>query len=180
MPKHGKIVRLLALGAVACLISGCTTETRDGDTTSFSFALWVPGLVILSGALVFLVGLLVRNKSSRWGWGLMIVGPFVLLVLAPGLFLDKATVNQDRFTLRTGIWFAPSNYEVHFPDLAQIELVEEERTTRRGPKTSYFLLCHRKKGDSLKVHVGDLMKAGAADKILQTAKELGIPILGQQ
>jgi hypothetical protein len=177
MSNHSRfaVVLILAFAAV-CLIPGCTTEKVDGDTTVFSFVLWVPLIVLLAGVIAFFAGVLMRRNSARWGWGLMIFGPILCLLLAPGLFLDKATVNQDRFTLRTGFWFAPTIHDVRFADLSGIDLIAEERASRRGRRTSYFLLCHRKSGQSEKVPVGDLMKRGAAAKILETAKQLGVPI----
>ena len=107
----------------------------------------------------------------------MILGPLACLVLAPGMFLDKVTVNPERFTLHTGFWFAPTLHEVRFADLSRVDLIAEEKASRRGTRMSYYLLCHRKSGASEKVPVGDLMKRGAAAKILQTAKAQGVPVV---
>lgn len=166
------ILRCLAIALLAGLLSGCTTEYRDGETTVFTFAWYIPTLVILGGIVALLVGLVIVRKGGKWGWALIILGPLAAVVLGPGLVQDKVTINQSGFTLRTGFWFAPTLYEVRFKDVTGMQLISE--SGRRGRK-SYYILCLTRSG-SQKVPEGDLMRNGPSDRILEMAAELGIPI----
>lgn len=177
MPSHSQLVRWTTpFVGMLCIINGCTVESQSGDTTIYSFALWLPGIVLLGSVTAFFAGLAIRRESPYWGWLLIVVSAVACVLFAPNLFLDKATVNKDRFTLRTGFWFAPTVHDVRFADLSQIELVGEERMTRHGKKTSYYLVCYRKSGGSEKVPVGDLMKRGPSARILSTAREQGVSV----
>ncbi|MEW5977630.1 MAG: hypothetical protein AB1898_17690 [Acidobacteriota bacterium] len=165
---------LLALGIT---LAGCVVEVRDGDTAVFTFATWVPGLVLSFGSVFCLAGLAIRRKSVLWGTGLAIAGLIVLLLLAPGSFLDRSTVSPSRFTLQTGFWFAPTTFDVPFADLSSIEVVAEEETDARGVTSkSRYLVCHHKSGASQKIPLGDLMNAGAKARILERAREQGVPV----
>jgi hypothetical protein len=119
------------------------------------------------------------RKRSNLGWVLIIGGPLALAILVPAFFLDRVTVNPERFRLVTGFWFAPTVHDVRFDDLSAIEVIGEERHTRSGTRMSYYLLCHRKTGGAEKVPVGDLMKQGATDRILQVARGKGIHVANQ-
>ncbi len=177
MFRRSSALLTILLCALACAVSGCVNASRDGDTMVFTFAAWVPGLVFVAGAVALAAGIALRSKATGWAWVLMIGGPLASLVFAPGLYSDKATVDKEHFTLRTGFWFAPTVHDVSFSELSRIELTGESRMTRRGRRTSYYLLCHRKTGGSEKVPVGDLMKQGAAAAILGQAEELGISVI---
>lgn len=170
--------RLLApLAAVALLTAGCVTESRDGDTTVVAFAPWVGLLAILGGLAAVPVGLLARRWKPFLGWALVVLGPVGLVVLAPGLFLDRVTVSPEKFTLWTGFWFSPTVHEVRYDGLSEVAITAEERTGRRGRKSvSYYLEC-RGKGGAQKVPVGDLMKEGGLKHILDMADRKDIPIV---
>ena len=169
----------ILFACVLCATNGCVKETLDGDTSVFAFEWWVPWTVLFGGIVGFVAAVLIRNWASRWGWGLMIVAPLIMAFIVPGLFIDHVSVNDQRFTLHTGFWFMPTVHEVPFAELSQIDLTQEERKTRRGTSTSYYLVCHRKSGGIDKVPVGDLMKRGPAEKIISIANAHGIPIVGQ-
>src|SRR5579859_7003828 len=96
------LVRAAVLFALACAISGCATtyETQDADATVFRWHLWVPLLAIAGGIVCVFLGLLLRHWSARLSMTLVFLGPLACIVLAPGLFKDKVTVNQEGFTLR--------------------------------------------------------------------------------
>ena len=172
-----RVLLTAGLLTIICVISGCTTETHEDDTTSFTFAPWVPVLVLLPGGAAFLVGILMRRKFALWGWVIMGLSAIACGVLAPALVFDKVTVNKDRFTLNTGFWFAPTLHDVTFADLSKIEVIAEQRKSRSGTSTSYYLVCYSLTGDLAKVPVGDLMKKGAAVLILRTAEDQGITVV---
>ena len=163
---------LLALAALA--FTGCTTERVDGDTTIFTFAWWLPMLILVGGGVSLGAGALLRE--NRYGWVLMIGGPIAAIFFAPSLWSDKVTLDHQHFTQRTGIWFMPRFQDVRFDDLASIDLTAETRRTRRGRSTSYYMVCHRKAGEDAKIPINDLMKGGAAKKIIAEAAHHGITI----
>lgn len=174
-PRRSTVSRL-TVAAILGASCGCAEERVVGDTTVFTFALWVPALVFLACVVATVAGWFLRKKSTRWGWILLIAGPLAGAVVAPGLLLDKVTVNDERFTLHTGFWFAPTAHQVRYGDLSVIEFMAEERRSRRGKRTSYYLLCHKKSGETERVPVGTLMQEGAVIKILDKAVERGVPV----
>jgi hypothetical protein len=177
------------LGAICvlCATWGDTTDSQEGDATAFHYPYWTPGLVLLGGIAAFLTGLLLRKMIPRWGWVLrlgwmlMIVGPVACAVLAPSLLMQKVAVNNEGFSIRRGIWFAPTVQTVRYGDLRGIEMVAETHRDRYGRLfTTYNLICHRKTGGSEIVPGGTLVKeGGAAYMIVQTAGAQGIPISGK-
>lgn len=176
-PRPNPFLRTVILAVLSCALGGCVTEVRQGDTSTFSFALWFPALVFLGSVAALVGGWFLRRKSARWGWALMLAAVLAGLLFAPGLFLDRATVSPEGFTLRTGFWFAPTRHEARFADLARIRLYAKERQTRRGRRTDVSLLCSRKTGGIAVVPVGDLMKRGPVEKILDLAEERGIEVV---
>ncbi len=162
MPRYR---RLLTLAVVAITLSaaGCTDTRTDGGTTTITFAWWVPVLAGLGGVLAVAVGLLVRRRTW-WGWALVVGGPVVAVVVGPGLALDQVVVGPDTFTLRTGFWFDPTIHEVQFADLRAVTATAEEKRGRRGSKTiSYYFLCAKHSGGTVKIPLGDLMKEGGIE-----------------
>jgi hypothetical protein len=166
-----------AVALCLVLVASCTTETRQGDTTVFAFALWIPALVLLVGLLAFVIGLILRRRAAGYSWPLMIMGLSACVILVPGLFLDGATINQDRFTLHTGLWFAPVAHEVHFKELTSIELTRETTRSGQGTNTTEYIVCNFKSGGSEKIPVGDLMRSGPTARTLQVARKQGIPVI---
>ena len=175
-----RAVSVIVPCAVACLISGCTKESQEGDTTIFTYAAWVPGVVLGGGILGTVAGVLIRKSIARLGWALIIGGPVAAFIFAPGLYSDKIAVSHDRFTMRTGFWFAPTVHELQLGDVAHVELTSEKRVGRRGTSTSYFMQCFRKAGNMEKVPINDLMKQGPLDKVLEIMNARGIPIVDRR
>ena len=178
MPSRSVRSMLSVLGGCLLLcLSGCVTETQSGDTSTFTFALWVSGSILLGGLAAMVGGWFLRTRSERWGWGLMIGGLLAVAIFAPTMFSDKATVSPELFTLRTGFFFAPTRHEVRFADVARMDLTKEVKPGRRGRKdTSYYLNFHLKAGESRKVPIGDLMKNGALERVLVIAATQNIPV----
>jgi len=168
------MVRFALLALTLLAFPGCVTERVDGDTTIFTFAWWLPLLILVGGVVSLFAGILLRQ--NRFGWVLMIGGPIAAIFFAPSLWNDKVTLDHQHFTQRTGLWFAPRFQDVAFADLASIDLTSETRRTRRGRSTSYYMVCHRKSGEVAKVSINDLMKQGAFQKILAEASTYGIVV----
>ncbi len=76
--------------------------------------------------------------------------------------------------------FSPTRFDIKWDNVTSIEGTSEERRDRRGRKsTSYYLNFNLKSGGSEKVSVGDLMKKGAAQKLLVVAARKNIPVSGE-
>jgi len=165
----------LALVGFLALCTGCTEVSRNDGSTTYSYALWAPTVVIFGLIGAFILGLVLRRHSLKWGWGLIILSPLALIVLAPGMFMSNVVVNNLGFRLKTGFWFSPTEHSVRFADLKSIEHAEEVSTGRRGRKNhSYYLLCNDKAGSTEKMPTGDLMREGAAIEIVSCAKDQGV------
>jgi hypothetical protein len=156
------------------VFSGCVSQATDGSTIVFAFQWWVPLAGILITVAATVAGWFVKNVSERWGYGLLIMGPIMLVIMAPGLFLDRVTIDDEHFTLRTGFWFYPTVRDVRFSDVQRIELTSQ----RRRRSTDRDMHCRLRNGTVTRVPVGTLMQY-AADEILDRADQKGIPIEGQ-
>ena len=115
--------------AVSCLLllllCGCTRKWDEAGTTHYSFELWV-AIVSLLGCMASIpAGWLLRAISERLGYGILIAGVAGLVLLAPSLFTDHVTLNDEGFTLRTGLWMAPTLHDVKFRELSAIELTSK-------------------------------------------------------
>lgn len=139
------------------------------------FAFWVPLAVILGGLAAGVIGFFLKRVNSKYGWTLLIVGPVAALVAGPGMFNDHLIVDDDHFELQTGFWFSPKVHNVKFADIVEIEIKDEQNGRNRS--TSMF--CKSKNGTVDKVPVGDLMKQGAMDRIIERAQKQGFQKRGR-
>ena len=76
-----------------------------------------PVWTVLLAATV--VGFVVRRRVARLGWVMLIMGPLLALVMAPGFLLDYVRVDRQGFDARYGFWFAPRVFHIKFADLRQ-------------------------------------------------------------
>ncbi len=162
------------------LLAGCVKEMPVAGGSAFTFELWVPAGLVVAGLVGLAIGALLL-KRRRWIAGIVVglLGLFGLVVFGPGLFQDKVTVTDERFELTVGFWFAPTVHRISLADGAGIEGTAEEKTGRRGRKTTDFKVVFKQtSGPSETVPVGDLMKRGAYNRLLEVAGQKGIPVSG--
>jgi hypothetical protein len=166
-------------GAVAlvAMLAGCVKEDVRGDTSVFSFESWVAGLVIVGGLAAAPLGFAIRRKIPRLGWVLMIAGPILLVMVGPGMFLDKATVDKDHFEAQYGMWFAPSHVNVKFDDLQSIHFSAETKGFGRRRRTERNMDMTFKSGQSQRVSMGDLLRH-VWRRIAERAQEKGVAVTG--
>lgn len=167
----------LALTGVCCLAAvGCIEKAAGADGTVYSFQTWIPALLVVAGVAGVPGGILLfRRKSRFWGVVLVVVGPVIASVVAPGMFLDKVVVGEDGFTSRHGFWWNPSIHTVRYDDLSQVRLTVEERSGRRGKKYSYYFDCDLKSGRQERVPLGDIMRE-AVPEIAGQFRKHGVPV----
>ncbi len=168
---------ILALGlAGVCLIgTGCTDVSRNGEDLTAKFALWVPLVFSLVGLAIAPLGWLLRKKSARFGYGMLIGGPLLLLVVVPMFLNDRVTLEGDRFELRTGFWFAPTVRDIDLTTVQSIEVLIETKRKRRGSSEEATLLFYDQDGGPVEVPVGTLMDEVYED-LLIGFESRGIPI----
>lgn len=173
-PRRASMVALMALllGGVA----GCYDRSANGDQSVYSFALWIGILVVLGGLIFMPAGWFLRRLSERFGWGLMIFSPILLIFVGPAMFSDKVVVDNDHFEARYGFWFAPSVHNIRFSDLQEIRHVGVRGNRNR---ISYQLHCVRHDGTTEVVSVGNLVR-NAVDEILARAEAKRVRVVRQE
>jgi hypothetical protein len=173
-------VRIGLVGLAFATLCGCVREEVEGSTHVYRNELWVPFTVLLGGVAAAGVGWFLKKSSARYGWTLLILGPLAALLLAPSLFLDRGTVNDTGFVLRTGILGMTAVHDVKFDDLQMVRITREESRGRRGSKrTNYYMVCERKDGSSAKVPLGNDVAEAAALRFLHVLDEREIPVINQ-
>ena len=165
---------LLALPLV--LLAGCVHESTTDSTTTFRYEYYVPALVFLGGIVAAPLGWVARQRSARFGWTLLILGPIAALGFAPSLFGERMIVDGDHFEAHSGAWGTTSQ-SVKYADMKGLRLTSEVTTGRRGKKkTNYYFECEMKSGPTIKVPMASKIDAAAALPILLQVKLHDIPI----
>ncbi len=160
--------------------SGCVRESSDGSSHAFSYQFWLPLIIMLGGIVAMPAGWFLRSVSGRLGFGLLILGPIGALGFAPSLFLESTKVDQDAFTVRSGIWGMTACHCVKYDDVRQVRIVAEQVRGRRGSKrTNYYLVCERKDGGTDKVGINNDVTESAAPHILQQMTDHNVPIVNE-
>lgn len=169
--KFGLLAVFLLFGA-----AGCVQESTVNGEHIFKYALWVPLLVLFGGFVAAPGGWFLREKNSRLGWGLMILGPFAALFMAPSLFMERVGVGDDGFRVRT----ISSDKEVKFAEIRQIRVTAEVSRGRRGSTTTnYYYNWDLKAGGSTQVGINSALMKDAMPSILQQVSAHDIPILDE-
>jgi hypothetical protein len=176
--KRSILFALLALGFLT--LGGCVSESVEGSTHVFTYELWISALLFIGGIAGTVIGWFVRRSSSRFGWGMIVVGPILSLAFAPSIYLDRAVVDDAHFSHRSGIWGLTSVHEVKFADIKQIRYIVEESRGRRGKKVlKYYFVCDKFEGDAEKFPINNDVAEAAAPIILEKAKERNITFIDQ-
>jgi hypothetical protein len=183
MPPRLWAGRVLAI-ALCCQSLGCDHRATEGRTVIYSFAAWVPALYATGGVLTIILGWLLQRNAPwslqrKWMGVLLmtVLAPVFLLIITPGTMLDRIVIDDDQFSLNTGIWWALTRIDVRFADLASIRVVARKSRNARNPgRVDYQLMCIDHQGGTRIVPVGDLMRQ-AAPEALARAKARGVVIL---
>lgn len=162
---------------VLFLSSGCVRESTDGGTQTFRLEWWAPLLVLVIGLVVTPLGWRSR-KESRHGWTMVVLGPIAALFFAPSLYLDRAIVEEDAFSLRAGIWGLTAVHDVEFSELNQVRILSERKSGRRNRnKTSTYLLCAGKDGKDRKIPITNRVSKAAFPHVIKNLEKRGVPIM---
>ena len=172
---------LCGLSAMALLtLTGCVHEDIEGTTHTFTYEWWVPLSTVAGGLVASVGGWFLKDTIARLGWGMLIAGPLLIVLLAPSMFFDKAVVDETGMAINVGIWGSTSVHDVRYQDLQVIRIVMEESRGRRGRiDENYYLVCTRKDGTSAKVPLGGAVAEEAALPFLEYADAAGVPIVNE-
>lgn len=160
------------LFAVLLFVPGCYEKSVNADRTVYGYAWWVGLLVIATGLLAAPLGLVVRHWNRRLSFGLIVLGPFLLTLFAPAIYLDRVVVDAEHFETRDGLWMMPTEHSIRFDDMSKLRYVTKQD---RDNRINYELHCVMKDGDIRFVHAGDLVRHAAPD-ILSRAKAKHIEV----
>lgn len=169
--------RYLPFLTVAILLSmctGCSQHVQNGSTHTFSYSILSAIGLFLGGIAGAVAGWFLRD--SRFGIVLMIGGPVASLLFAPGYFLDKVQVDDEKLYIHEGLWIAPTIVDVKFADMNSVSLTQEEKRGRRGRTyTEYFINFNTKTSGEHKVEIDNLVEE-AMIPIAEKIKAHGIPV----
>jgi hypothetical protein len=156
-----------------CLVAGCYERVAEGNTSTYRFAWWLGPAVIVGGIVGIPVGWYLRKTVPRWGWALMILGPCMIVLVAPAMYSDRVVIDDEHFEATYGFWFSPTTQNVKFQELSQIEFVGVPGN--RG-RTNYELHCMSAARGMFVVPAGDLVRQ-TVPEILSRAKAKGVVVL---
>ena len=166
---------LLAAAFALCLVPGCHELVAHGDQSTYRFAWWLGPAVIVAGLLGIPLGWVLRKWNGKLGFALMVLGPVLLVVVAPAMYNDRVVVDNEHFEARYGFWFAPTVHNLQFRDLREIRYVAVPADNGR---TNNELHCLTAAGELRIVHAGNLV-VKCVPEIMQRARAAGIPVVNQ-
>jgi hypothetical protein len=171
----------LLLGILLMGLSGCVKQTQEGNTQVFTYELWAPMIIFSLGFFFALpAGWLLLGIIKRLGWALMIIGPVASLIFAPSMLLDRATVDDQKFTLRTGIWGLNSEYVVNFGEIEKARFTVEKSYSRRRTYTHHYLWCDKYSGSSVKISLDNPLVEAAKPYFLKKISNRGISVVDEK
>ncbi|MGO1072029.1 hypothetical protein [Lysobacter sp. CA199] len=151
---------------------------------TYTLALYIPLAVTavalgLAGLGWFFVRRRHRQKLAlRFAFVCFLMAAVVGGVMAPGMFLDRVTIDEQRLERSHGIWFMP-DYGVKgfdLPRVREIVIGEQQRTARRGRRvTDEVWTAIYTDGSREEVVAGDLWKHHRA-QIIERLRKRGIEV----
>lgn len=168
---------LIGLSFLPVALAGCVKQVTQGSETTFTYELWLPALLLVGGIVAAPAGWALKRHSARLGWVLVILGPILALLVAPSIYSDQVVVNDDFFRIHTGLWAASNDETIRFADLQSVQVTEETKITRRGKRTSTYLLCNLKGGGQKKIGLSGNLTGSAVVPIVAGIAKHGVPLI---
>ncbi len=163
--------------SLVCVVAlaGCGHESVRGETTTFAYDWWLGPLLVLLGLACLPAGYQLAREGKRLAAGLLIViGPGLTVVLAPGAFLNHVTVTPDHFEVRYGFWWARERHFVRFADLEDVRVVTHQQQGTRGKHVISNLHYTLRTGRTGIIPLNGDLRWEAAPLIVKTAREHGV------
>jgi hypothetical protein len=169
--------RCCFLMLVCLFLTGCVTKsvTESGISVQYHWGIALGALA--AGLLAAPLGLVVRSFSTRLSWGLFVLSPVAVLMIAPSAYNEGVTIHADGFEVHSGIWGLTASQAVKFDNVTAVRLTEESTGGRRSRQIEvlYFDL---KEGGSARLPLNNDVKIEAAKEILPLVDERQIPLVG--
>lgn len=170
----------VVVGIFGLLISGCVREESDGDAIVITYELWVSLAAFFGGIAAAVGGWFLREKSSRFGWAMIIGGALSTIMFSPSLLRERSIVRADSLSNRSGIWGLTSVHDVGFDDVRQVRLTSRVTRGRRGrERTSYYLIFERNSEGAVEVPVNNDVTRASLPHILGRLSERNIPLVDE-
>lgn len=154
---------------------------------TYTLPLYIP-LAVTAVALAFagLGGFFVRRRgkikmSLRYAFVCFLMAALFGGLMAPGMFMDRVTISEQRLEQPRGIWFM-SDYGMKGFDLAKVRSIavtERLRTARRGSRFQEIWTATYDDGTEVEVVAGDLWKYHGGE-IAARLRKRGIPVIDQR
>jgi hypothetical protein len=159
--------RIIPVVALLMLFSGCTVvHTTEGETSSYRFDA-VSWLAIGGGGLaIAAIGWFFQRSDDSdtgmgraRGWGAIVVGLAMVICGVPAIATSRVRVTDTSMTLDDRMfWPIPSPREFKFSELRSVEETEEQRWTRRGKRTTHYMVISKADGTTEKFQIGRLTR----------------------
>ncbi len=171
--RQAKRPAVLIVALLLCSMAGCYEHEISGNQSIYRFVWWLGPVVFVVGVLGSFVGW--RLRKYRWGFIGFIMGPVLILIVAPSMFSDRVVIDDDHFEARYGFWFSPTVHHVRFDELREMRYVAV--TDMRG-RRKFQIHCVMNSGEVEVVHSGDLVK-NTVSEFLARAQARGVPVVNR-
>lgn len=171
------------------LLSGCSRQTVNGDSTTYGHG-WLP-IILIFAVMVAMIGIGIamavenrqiaakqsRRKKKNLGpqedvgaTGLIVGsllavgGVFGLLLVVPSMLFSYVTVSPDKVVIRDSLlWFSGSAREIPYSDISGMSVAVEEVFTRKGRREKHLLTINRISGRGETIEMNGMHKAAWPD-----------------
>ena len=172
-------MRTLIVVSAVLFLTGCVTESTEGATRIFTYESWVGSSTVVFSLIAMHLGWTLNKKKIRFGVALIIAGVIAGVFFAPSFFTDRATVSNEGFTLRTGIWGLTSRHEVPLDGLHRVRFTTEEKRGRRGRKRTHHFMVAEYATESKKLSFNNEVAKVAVSAFVDVLNEQQIEVLDQ-
>ena len=160
--------------AILFACAGCIQRTEHGDVSTYGFETWIMLATAVGGVVAAPVGWLLRKRSTRLGYGLLILGPLAVFFLVPVMWTDRVIVDSNHFE-RSSAMPGSNNQSIRFDDVLAMHYHSAVERSGRRSSRKYYLDVTRKDGPVQTITLGTLLQE-AIKEILGRSVAHGIKV----
>ncbi|MEI8293576.1 MAG: hypothetical protein WCG66_06205 [bacterium] len=174
-----------ALATLPFVLSSCIDKKINGDSVTYSTALWVTLALIFGGCALIFGSRFVPKRTDGWYRFSKRIRLTMIFVGAACLYIslaavnDRVTISPSGFTETTGLIGMSRVHEVRFQDIQKIEITKEVSGIGRNQTTNYFMVCYEKNGGVKKVPASSQSMQSAFPDIVRALQASGIPVFNK-